>query len=399
MTGEVLAALRNLLVVSTDDALHTAFRSSLARKMNVVEAKSMAAARTAWQAHGDLAGIVLDGAFCARDALLRMPLSPVPGSGNGAPAVFMVPPFAVDEALAQAIQALQPAMLLPDRICSPASTILLHTAIARNGEMKRERALREHILGGALKMLIDTLRLLDRESARRTNILHAQCVKVCRELKISRASDVEVAVMLLPLGDALLPAEFRGASGVDFSPGAAQRKLIAEAPIRLRALLGNLPHLERICDILCFARKGFDGSGDPVDGPRGSDLPFGARLLRILVDLWHVSPPGGPDGAAFSALAGRKGQYDTGLLTRVQNCLLAHDASPNVNGEMEIHAVSALRPGDRLLDDVLMTQTNELVLARGHELSEKTVNRLAHYDALNGLRRPFRVARAHASLA
>ncbi|MEI6872760.1 MAG: HD domain-containing phosphohydrolase, partial [Verrucomicrobiota bacterium] len=52
------------------------------------------------------------------------------------------------------------------------------------------------------------------------------------------------------------------------------------------------PGLEMVARIIQYQAKGFDGSGFPADGVEGADIPFGARLIRVMSDILRLEATG-----------------------------------------------------------------------------------------------------------
>ncbi|MDN3718131.1 HD domain-containing phosphohydrolase [Roseibium salinum] len=201
-----------------------------------------------------------------------------------------------------------------------------------------------------------------------------------------------MAVMLSPLGEALLPKQILARYRAARSLTEQERDILNRSPAQTRELLKNIPQLERVSEYLYLSARGFDGSGFPKDGPRGKDIPMVARIIKLLTDLWHASPEGGPDAAAFEALTINKRKYDPMLLEIAREALM--DDIPE--GKKKLIAqchIRSLQPGDVLVDDVLTENSHELVLSRGHPLTPTTIRRLEHFHQTSGVRQPIRVER------
>ncbi len=278
----------------------------------------------------------------------------------------------------------------------PCQTAELQTAIdaglQRYIKLHHERAILEKTLAGSVKMLIEMLSLFHAEAFQRTAVLRPQAMKIAERLRLQKTWELEMAIMLSPLGEALLPKDILTRYRAAKSLTDQQREILASSPKQSRDLLKNIPQLEKVAEALYLSGRGFDGSGFPEDGPVGEDIPMTARLIKILTDLWYASPDSGADAAAFEALSINKKQYDPHLLDVTRSCLL--DEQPVYDEEKVILChIRALRPGDMLIDDVLTDGSHELVLSRGHKLTETTIRRLDQYNHVAGIRQPIRVHR------
>ena len=53
----------------------------------------------------------------------------------------------------------------------------------------------------------------------------------------------------------------------------------------LREVTRSVPRLEGVREAIRLQGKHYDGRGAPGGPPRGDDIPLGARLLRLALDL------------------------------------------------------------------------------------------------------------------
>ncbi|NKX63246.1 response regulator [Labrenzia sp. 5N] len=268
----------------------------------------------------------------------------------------------------------------------------METALSHHFQLAKDRALLERTLAGSVKLLIDMLALFHPEAFRRTSTVRKQALRLAKRLGMKKTWELEMSVMLSPLGEALLPkqilARYRAARGLTEQ----ERNILDRAPDQTRDLLKNIPQLEKVSEYLFLSGRGFDGSGFPKDGPTGKEIPMIARILKLLTDLWYASPESGPDAAAFEALTINKRKYDPMLLELAKETLM--DDVPEERKRLVAECyIRSLRPGDVLIDDALTETGHELVLSRGHMLTPTTIRRLEHFHQAAGVRQPIRVER------
>jgi response regulator RpfG family c-di-GMP phosphodiesterase len=285
------------------------------------------------------------------------------------------------------------AFMYLEKPCQPADLkSAMETALAHHRQLARERALLERTLAGSVKMLIDMLALFHPEAFRRTGTVRKQALKLAKHLGMKKTWELEMAVMLSPLGEALLPKQILARYRAARSLTEQERDVLERAPAQTRELLKNIPQLEKVSEYLYLSARGYNGSGFPRNGPTGTEIPLIARMLKLLTDLWYASPESGPDAAAFEALTINRGKYDPKLLDLAKTVLM--DEVPD---ELKKHIaecyIRSLRPGDILVDDALTESNHELVLSRGHMLTPTTIRRLEHFHQTAGVRQPIRVER------
>ncbi|MCV0429017.1 MAG: response regulator, partial [Roseibium sp.] len=158
----------------------------------------------------------------------------------------------------------------------------LETAMAHHRQLAKNRALLERTLAGSVKLLIDMLGLFHPEAFRRTGTVRKQALKLARQLGLKSTWELEMAVMLSPLGEALLPKQILARYRAARSLTEQERDVLDRAPAQTRDLLKNIPQLEKVSEHLYLSARGFDGSGFPKDGPTGKDIPTISRILKLL---------------------------------------------------------------------------------------------------------------------
>lgn len=296
------------------------------------------------------------------------------------------------EAVKQALNEGHAFMFLDKPSQSADLVAAMETALAHHRQLFKDRALLERTLAGSVKLLIDMMALFHPEAFRRTGVVRKQALKLAKALGMKKTWELEMAVMLSPLGEALLPKQVLARYRAARSLTEQERDVLDKSPAQTQELLKNIPQLERVSDYLYLSARGYDGSGFPKDGPTGSDIPQISRILKLLTDLWYASPEAGPDAAAFEAVTINRRKYDPKLLELAKNVLMDDVPEERKKHVAECH-IRSLRPGDILVDDALTESSHELVLSRGHTLTPTTIRRLEHFHQTTGVRQPIRVER------
>ena len=164
--------------------------------------------------------------------------------------------------------------------------------------------------------------------------------------------------------------------------------MFLNAPESARNLIANIPRLSKVAETIYLQDKNFDGTGFPAGGPKGEDIPFDARLLKILKDLAEETVGSHPTIPAFNILERRKGHYDPEILSRVRTCLLA-SVPTEAPGEMEV-PVLTLRAGHLILNDIRLTN-GRLILAANSIISPVLVERLRTLSKSFTFQEPIRI--------
>lgn len=251
-----------------------------------------------------------------------------------------------------------------------------------------ERELLENTLAGSVKVLADVVSMNDPVAYGLATRLREWVRLLTVELKLPSRWQLDMAAMLLPIGQVSIPPELIAKKRAGETLTEAEQFIITRAPEAGRNLIANIPRLNKVAEVIWLQDRGYDGSGFPADGPKGGDIPFDARLLKILKDLAEACPSGIVDPVAFAQLDRNRGQYDPNLLSRVRSCLMSmlSGAPPT---EVEV-PVSTLRPGHLVLSDIRLTN-GHLILKGPTMLSAAQVERLRSLSKIYSFVEPVRV--------
>lgn len=251
-----------------------------------------------------------------------------------------------------------------------------------------ERDLLEKTLAGSIKVLADVVAMNDPVAYTIATRLREWVRLLTVEFKLPHRWQLEIAAMLLPIGLVSVPPELiaKQRRGEELSD--AERAVFERTPEAARNLVANIPRLSKVAEVLWLQDRGFDGSGFPADGPKGNDIPFDARLLKILKDIAELSKGGAPDAAAFAEIDRRRSQYDPNLLFKVRTCLLPLMTATTVT-EVDV-PISALRAGHTVLTDIRLSN-GHLILSANTLLSAAQVERLRSLGKIYSFAEPVRV--------
>ncbi len=251
-----------------------------------------------------------------------------------------------------------------------------------------ERELLESTLAGSIKVLADVVAMNDPVAYGLATRLREWVRLLSVEFKLPRSWQLDMAAMLLPIGQVSLPPELVAKKRRGEALTGAEEALFIRTPEAGRNLIANIPRMAKVAEIIWLQDRGHDGTGFPAEGPKGADIPFEARLLKILKDLAEACPSGIPDPTAFAQLDRNHGQYDPALLVKVRSCLMSLLSSTQPV-EVEV-PVSTLRPGHLVLSDIRLTN-GHLILSAKTMLSAAQVERLRALGKIYSFVEPVRV--------
>lgn len=251
-----------------------------------------------------------------------------------------------------------------------------------------ERELLEKTLNGAVDALIGIMSVMDPTSFGYGQKVRGYMTRYCQFAKIEQPWIFEMAAALARIGYVAIPLRILAAVRNGQSLRPEERDMLARVPRLGADLIGHIPRLEPVAEIIRYQAKHFSGSGYPPDQLSGEAIPLGARVLKVLCDLIELETTGQNRAAAVAKLQSRTGWYDPKVLDAVIASLEDEKTSDSVQ---EIQIVD-LQNGDVLVNNVETTD-NTLLVTAGTTISAFLVEKLRNFDQLSGLKRPIFIRR------
>jgi response regulator RpfG family c-di-GMP phosphodiesterase len=270
--------------------------------------------------------------------------------------------------------------------CPPDVLLAALGAAAKQHELiTGERVLLEQTLHGSVKTLTDVLSLANPVAFGRANRAKVFMAQLLAEMQ--RPSDwiCEVAAMLSQIGCVTIPAETldRMYDGSQLTPEEAT--MAARLPTVAVQLLGSIPRLDGVRDILTHMDDHYEPS-KAGQTKRGEAIPWGARALKIVLDYLMLEARLGTGAEALETMRGRKGWYDPAALTAFAD-VAARSASPV---EVRHVVVRELKQG-MILRENLFTKNGMLLVTKGNEVTSGLIERIANFSRKMGVREPISV--------
>jgi len=271
--------------------------------------------------------------------------------------------------------------------CPPDALIkTLWAGVDQHRLLTIEKELLEKTLRGAIQALSAILDLAQPRTFGRALRVQRMARKAMETLATGELWPIEVAAAVSQLGCITVPSDVadRALAGKPLS--AAERAMVDRVPVMTLQILGNLPRLEKVTEILENLDARYDGQGRPASAPLGTFMPFGARLLHLLFDYDQLEAAEHHRAEIFKILRGRPGVYDPALVD-------AWEATLNRQAEVagvQTLRLADLRPGMVLATD-LKTAGGTLLMTRGHELTAGSLERLRNFSTWVGLSEPIYV--------
>jgi response regulator RpfG family c-di-GMP phosphodiesterase len=281
-------------------------------------------------------------------------------------------------------------------------TFLTKPCPSENLEMALERALNQHrlvmaekellenTLNGAIKVLTDVLAMVDAKTFGLAERLREEVRAIARGFNASRAWELELGAMLSQIGYVSIPPIVieKIRAGLSLTP--VERDMIARIPESGASLISNIPRLHPVADIVRYQTKNFDGTGIPNDKISGEEIPIGARILRVLIDLLKAESAKKSRLDAFTEMRQKTGQYDPGVLQAVAARFDIFLGQGTETAEPKQIAFSDLQVGHVLAGN-LKTKEGTLLMTAGNKISPILLQKLRNFAELSGIQEPISI--------
>jgi hypothetical protein len=199
--------------------------------------------------------------------------------------------------------------------------------------------------------------------------------------------------MLGPISTVTVPPEtlVRHRSGQALS--SAEELMLTDLPETAARLLRNIPRLQGVAKIVRYQNKSFDGAGFPPDGVAGEQIPLGARLLKIILDLTDLERGGVAQTQAFEEMRRRNGVYDPALLNVLQHIFEGNSIGRAHGARLSIPVSAKDLSRGMVLRSNVETKEGTLILPVGHEINEMTLEKIRNFTAVVGVKEPILIER------
>lgn len=256
-----------------------------------------------------------------------------------------------------------------------------------------EKDVLESTLNGVVELLGEILSWVAPEAFGRTVHLRHQVKAMAKKLRVEDVWELELAATLSQIGYMAVPQEVLSKAAAGETLTEDEQAALTGVPAIGQELVARIPRLENVARIILYQDKRFDGGGFPKDDVAGAQIPLGARILKVLLDLQRLEAQGISRWAAMSRAIQQEGCYDPRVLAAACELYGGRGPAPVVP---EVQAIEIglrdLRPGLTLVEDI-ETLDGRLLVRSGAVLTEALWLRVKKFAALKGVREPIAVRR------
>jgi len=261
----------------------------------------------------------------------------------------------------------------------------LEAGIAQYRLVTAEKELLEKTLSGSVRLLTDILSLVNPTAFGRASRVRRIARQLAAELKVEQAWAVELAAMLSQIGCVTLPPGVMDKlyRGEDLTSD--ETRMLESHPAVGRNLVAHIPRLGVVAEIIAYQDTRFDGRGASPDGKRGTQIPLGARILKVALDFDTLTAAGLRGAEAVLQLGQRAGWYDPAVLGGLEAVRRTED-SYEVR-EVRIRDLTS----QMILAEDVKTVNGVLLVCRGNDVTSSLRQRLENYAVHAEIRGPIRV--------
>jgi len=248
-----------------------------------------------------------------------------------------------------------------------------------------ERELLEKTLSGSIKVLSEVLSLANPEAFGRASRIARYTSKIASKLGLSDVWQFETAAMLSQIGGIILQEETLKKIYRGWEVTKEEEQLFKRHPSVASELIGRIPRMEKIAEIIAYQEKHFDGSGTPVDSRQGDQIPLGARIIKVLLDFDILELAGNSKRKALEGLKQQSGWYDSNVLAALESVV-------ELESRYRVTSVkiAELTEGMILADDIKSIQ-GILLTAKGQPVGRILKEGLLRFSSNAGIPEPIRV--------
>jgi response regulator RpfG family c-di-GMP phosphodiesterase len=261
----------------------------------------------------------------------------------------------------------------------------LKAGLVQHHLITAERVLLEQTLAGSIGVLSEILALVNPEAFGRASRITRYAEMIAANLHVSEMWVIKTAAMLSQIGCVILPESVLKKVYQRESLTAEESQLYNQHPFLAADLVGKIPRMKRVAEIIKFQDRYYDGCGNPTHDQEGHVIPMEARILKVALDFDAAESAGKTKTEALDQLKQGKGWYDPSVVEALKAAF-----AQEIKYELRTAVVADLREGMILAEDI-KASTDMLLASKGQEVSQSMIFRLENFGKTVGVRVPFRV--------
>jgi len=252
----------------------------------------------------------------------------------------------------------------PDQLRAAIEAGVIHHRLQR-----AERVLLQETLVGCIKALVDILAITNPVAFGRATRVKRLATDLAAALGNKGFWQLEAAAMLSQIGYISLPVELVEKLYYAKRLTPEERALADGAPFVAQKLLGHIPRLEPVMEILAASQ---DAKSNVPDAP----IKLGAGILRLVLEYDAHIAQGLPVSGAIAAIRAHAVRHDPTLVDGLES-MIGPAAGTGLISEVSVGRVT---PGMVFMDD-LRTSVGTLLVPKGFEVTETFLERMRNFGS------------------
>lgn len=268
----------------------------------------------------------------------------------------------------------------------------LEDAIAQHRLITAEKELLEGTLSGAIRLLTDILSVVAPEDFRNSLALQEVSLKMAEALAVEDTWNLEFSALFSNVAYVTIPPQTRQKIHANQALTATEKQMVSELPEVGAKLIGNIPRLEKVAEIIRYQAKNYDGSGYPADGVSGTDIPLESRVLRVLSDVVQLKSEGLSESQAMYEISQKRGIYDP-VAVEAATSLFGKEkrAKPIEEVPSRSSFLHGLNEGD-LITSNIETIEGTLLYSAGNRITPAVLELIFSHHKIVPIKEPIQVA-------
>lgn len=256
----------------------------------------------------------------------------------------------------------------------------LDAGLAQYKQVCAEKDLMGETLQGVVRVLVEILSTVAPESFDQSQSMRERLSVLMEALGLESTWEIEIIGLLSQIGLVTVPPTLvqRARTGCVLTP--AEQDVLRRAPEAGANLLANVPRLAPVARAIRYSGKNFDGTGWPIDGPVGADLPLGSRLLRLLSGLDEMTAGGMREREALVSMQRHADRFDPRIVAAALKAFEndKRDEAARAAPAAALVAVEDVKVGQTLAAHVT-TEDGKLLIPSGSCLTASLLERLRNF--------------------
>jgi response regulator RpfG family c-di-GMP phosphodiesterase len=243
----------------------------------------------------------------------------------------------------------------------------IEAGVAHHRLLVAEKVLLQETLIGCIGALVDILAITNPVAFGRATRVKRVAADLAAAIGTKGFWQLEAAAMLSQIGYISLPTELVEKLHYGKRLTSEERVLADGAPQVAQKLLGRIPRLEPVMEILAASQQ------VKSDLPEGL-IKLGAGILRLVLEYDTQIAQGRPINEAIAAIRAQTSRHDAKLVEQLE---LLVGASVGAQDQSEV-AVGDLIPGMVFMND-LRTPVGTLLVPKGFEVTATFLERVRNF--------------------